>query len=71
MEQYMELSAIGGLTLIEIERKLARIEAYEQNEKDLEYIIEEQAKQIKELEDRAYKAENRVEELEVMLSGLE
>lgn len=49
MEQYMELSAIGGLTLIEIERKLARIEAYEQNEKDLEYIIEEQAKQIAQL----------------------
>lgn len=49
MEQYMVLSAIGGLTLIEIERKLARIEAYEQNEKDLEYIIEEQAKQIAQL----------------------
>jgi prefoldin subunit 5 len=57
-EQYAHLS------LDEILRRLSTVETLEENIKDYEYQIDELRKENKQLEDRAYKAENRVEHLE-------
>jgi predicted nuclease with TOPRIM domain len=64
-EQYAHLS------LEEILRRLSTVETLEENIKDYEYQIDELRKENKQLEDRAYKAENRVEELQDRIDYLE
>ena len=59
------------LNLDEILRRLSTVETLEENIKDYEYQIDELRKENKQLEDRAYKAENRVEELQDRVDYLE
>lgn len=70
MEKFMQFSEIGQLTLVEIETKLAKYSELEQEIKNLDNMLDDFKVENKELEERAYKAENKVLELEETIVNL-
>ena len=66
----MQFSEIGQLTLVEIETKLAKYSELEQEIKNLDNMLDDFKVENKELEERAYKAENKVLELEETIVNL-
>ena len=70
MEKFMQFSEIGQLTLVEIETKLAKYSELEQEIKNLDSMLDDFKAENKELEERAYKSENKVLELEETIVNL-
>ena len=77
MEKFMQFSEIGQLTLVEIETKLAKYSELEQEIENLNSMIDELKgenkvwiEESKYFKQRAYKAENKVLELEETIVNL-